>query len=420
MPASPAFLCEPSSLKAHLAALPGWLREIPLYRRRFEPVGTQPTPVQTPAALAGVPFLTKHDIRAGFPLNFLRSDAELEGLLAQRLVELEHTSGTAEERTPLILPHGWWAEQERRALRLNKWVAATLDAVPRARRVTLAPPVCGGDICYAGVPSRFDRVVGDALFVVLSRQPWLWGDAELDRMIEETLGWSPLFLDADPVYAVRFALHCERRGVRLSTLRFILCSYEFESEAHRRILRRVFGVPVFNLYGSTETGHLLMEDVTGGFRPSCQTAALEVVERDETGIGELVVTTLTNHYMPLIRYRIGDLAEAGPVGERPAHIVHGRVKDALVATDGGRVTTRQADQCFESISGLAHYELRQLPDGRWRLRYVPDSEVPDAALLAGLRTRLEALLGPGTCTAMEATDLLLPESSGKFQLTARL
>lgn len=418
MPASPAFLCEPSSLKAHLAALPGWLREIPLYRRRFGPVGTQPTPVQTPAALAGVPFLTKHDIRAGFPLNFLRSDAELEGLLAQRLVELEHTSGTAEERTPLILPHGWWAEQERRALRLNKWVAATLDAVPRARRVTLAPPVCGGDICYAGVPSRFDRVVGDALFVVLSRQPWLWGDAELDRMIEETVGWSPLFLDADPVYAVRFALHCERRGVRLPTLRFILCSYEFESEAHRRILRRVFGVPVFNLYGSTETGHLLMEDVTGGFRPSCQTAALEVVERDETGIGELVVTTLTNHYMPLIRYRIGDLVESKAPEGKPTHLLHGRVRDALVATGGRRVTTRQVDECFAATSGVAHYELRQRLDGGWRLRYVPDTVPPQREQLCQLQERLETLLGRATCAEMQAADLLLPDGSGKFRLTA--
>lgn len=30
---------------------------------------------------------------------------------------------------------------------------------------------------------------------------------------------------------------------------------------------------------------------------------------DEQGIGDLVVTTLTNDFMPLIRYRIGDLVE---------------------------------------------------------------------------------------------------------------
>ncbi|MEQ2005362.1 MAG: hypothetical protein ABMA26_01090 [Limisphaerales bacterium] len=391
-----------------------------MYRRPVSPIGLAADGSDELAPLGRLPFITKHDIRRDFPRNFLRAEVNLDALLDQRLVELEHTSGTSEERTPLLLPRGWWAEQEARALRLNPWVAGVLAESPAARRVTLAPPVCGGDVCYSGVPSRFERVVGNALFVVLSQHPWLWSDAELDRMVEEASGWSPVFLDLDPVYGVRFAMHCERRGVRLPSLRFILCSYEFESVMHRRILQRVFGVPVFNLYGSTEIGHLLMEDEAGRCVPICQTAALELVERDAAGIGELVVTTLTNDYMPLIRYRIGDLAEAGPVGERPAHIVHGRVKDALVATDGSRVTTRQVDQCFAGTSGLAHYELRQLPDGRWRLRYVPDSEAPDAASLAGLRTRLEALLGPGTCTAMEATDLLLPERPGKFQLTARL
>lgn len=303
------FLCEPTGAAPRLSVVSAWLRDVPLYRRTRTPNGLD---ANASGVLGRLPFITKQDIRRDFPRNFLRPEENLDTLLDQRLVELEHTSGTSEERMPLILPRGWWAEQETRALRLNALVAEVLDESPAARRVTLAPPVCGGDICYTGVPSRFDRVVANALFVVLSKHPWLWSDMELDRMVEETSRWSPVFLDVDPVYGVRFALHCERRGVRFPSLRFILCSYEFESVVHRRILQRVFGVPVFNLYGSTETGHLLMEDEAGRQVPSCQTAALELVERDPAGVGELVVTTLTNAYMPLIRYRIGDLIEARP------------------------------------------------------------------------------------------------------------
>ena len=92
-------------------------------------------------------------------------------------------------------------------------------------------------------------------------------------------------------------------------MKFILGSYEFVSVVHRRILERVFGVPVFNLYGSTETGHLLMENECGEMKPGLETAFLENVEPDERGVGHLVVTTLTNDYMPLVRYRIGDLVE---------------------------------------------------------------------------------------------------------------
>jgi len=68
-------------------------------------------------------------------------------------------------------------------------------------------------------------------------------------MAAEAVEWQPQFLDVDPVYGVLFALYCERRGIRLPSLRFILGSYEFVSVVHRRILERVFGVPVFNIYG---------------------------------------------------------------------------------------------------------------------------------------------------------------------------
>src|SRR5262249_37947231 len=157
---------------------------------------------------------TKQDIRRDFPHNFLRPGQELDALLEQDLIELEHTSGTSEEQADLLMPKGWWAEQELRALRLNSFVAGVLVAFTQARRVPISSPVCSGEIRYVGVPSRLDRVVGNSLFTNLSRFPFLWSPADLDRMVAETLEWEPQFLDVDPVYGVVFALHCERRGVR--------------------------------------------------------------------------------------------------------------------------------------------------------------------------------------------------------------
>ena len=115
--------------------------------------------------------------------------------------------------------------------------------------------------------SREQRTVGSTLFVNLARIPFLLDDGELARMAGEIAGWSPQFLDLDPVHGARFALYCEQRGIKFPSLRFVLCSYEFVSVVHRRILERVFGVPVFNLYGSTETGHLLMENERGEMKP---------------------------------------------------------------------------------------------------------------------------------------------------------
>ncbi len=220
-----------------------------------------------------------------------------------------------------------------------------------------------------------------------------------------------------PVHGARLALYCEQRGLRFPSLRFVLCSYEFVSVVHRRILERVFGVPVFNLYGSTETGHLLMENERGEMKPGYDTAFLEIVGADPHGVGELVVTTLTNDYMPLLRYRIGDLAERRVQPYGTCFVVHGRTRDALRARDGRRVTTWQVDRCFEKLHGILHYELRQNENGSCVLRFVPEGTGPAEAALCHVTSQLETLLGSPAGITTQAMAVLLPEPSGKFRLT---
>ena len=212
-------------------------------------------------------------------------------------------------------------------------------------------------------------------------------------------------------------LYCEQRGIRFPTLRFVLCSYEFVSVVHRRILARVFGVPVFNLYGSTETGHLLMENERGEMKPSYDTAFLEVVDVDAQAVGELIVTTLSNDYMPLLRYRIGDLAQRQERSYGTGYLVHGRSRDALTAADGRRVTTWQVDQCFDGVSGIVHYQLHQSQNGECRLRYVPEVGRLEANSLRTVSNRLESLLQATITTEHMST--LLPEASGKYRLTCK-
>jgi phenylacetate-CoA ligase len=389
------------------------IRQIPLYAKTGAALSAGESPTKQ---LQRWPLITKEDIRRSFPANFLGAADRLEQLLELDEVELEHTSGTSEERTPLLLPRGWWARQELRALELNALSAEVLRENPQARRATINSPVCSGDIRYHGVPARSDRIVENSLFVSLSRYPFLWSQRELDRMAQEITEWAPDFLDVDPVYAVVFALHCERHGIRLPSLRFVLCSYEFVSQVHRALLQRVWRVPVFDLYGSTETGHLLMEDTAGKMRPSSETAFLEVLESDHLGIGHLVVTTLTNPIMPLIRYRIGDLVERHATPGGLSYHVHGRAADAFTIASGRRVTTRQIDQCFAGIKGIAHYQLIQRRPESWVLRFVPDVQPAESSVLAGLSRRLEDLLQSSAPVSIEQTDILAPERSGKFRL----
>lgn len=398
--------------------------DLPLYRERWARSGfSWPSEGPGPGAPGfeavwrRIPFLVKADIRHDFPRNILRSGQSLEALQQANLVELEYTSGTAGERAAVVFGQGWWNAQEDRALRLNAFVASTLDANPSARRAVITTPTCNGLVCPSKWVPRAQRTLGGALYVNQARIPFLLKEEEREQMAREIIEWAPVFLDLDPVHGVWLATYCERHGIRFPSLRFVIASYEFVSIVHRRILERVFGVPVFNLYGSTETGHLLMEDARGVMRPCAENAHLEQVDVGASGVGELVVTTLTNDYMPLVRYRIGDLVERQPWDGAERYTVHGRVGDVLDGPGGVQVTTLQVDACFAGVEGFLHYQLRQAERGEATLRYVPDGAGPSEQDVKQVAGRLDDLLGhPGGITA-ESVPLLPPTPSGKFRLT---
>jgi phenylacetate-CoA ligase len=394
-------------------------KQVPIYRRRLSQRADFLAGDRGLAGFEKVPFISKREMREGFPGNFLHPGQSLERLLEEGLIELEHTSGTSDEQLQVFFGRGWWEDQEERTFRRNPFLCRTLDNRPDARRATLATPACNGRACFSPWRSRALRTVGNTLFVNQSRVPFLLGEKELARMATEIADWAPLFLDADPVHGAWFALYCERQGIRFPSLEFVLCSYEFVSVVHRRILERVFDIPVFNLYGSTETGHLLMEGAHGEMKPSYENAILEVIEADWRGVGELAVTTLTNDYMPLLRYRIGDLVERQGQFDETTYIVHGRSRDSLRDRDGRRVTTWEVDQCFAGVRGVAHYQLHQERNQACRLRFVPDGSGPSAEDQRGLVSRLETLLQCPGGIEVEAMSFVLPAPSGKFRLTSR-
>lgn len=350
----------PEEATARVRTAIGQTASVPFYATpAWEAAFALPSP-----RLGDLPRITKSQLREHSPEGFLPAGMKLQALLDQGLIEEESTSGTSGASVRVVFGKTWWAEQERRALTRHPFLAELFAATPDVWRAVLTTPGCSGVSCYNRWLSLEQRTLGDSLFVNQSRIPFTLGEAKLAGMAKEVADWRPAFLDVDPVHGAWFALHCERHGLRFPSLRFILTSYEYESLIHRAVIERVFGVPVINLYGSSETGHLLVEH-DGVMKPSPETAILESTAAE--GIGELLVTTLTNPYLPLLRYEIGDLVERAPGGYR----VHGRKRDALRDASGRILTTRMVDQAFAGIEGLAHYQLRQRADGTAHLSLLP-------------------------------------------------
>jgi phenylacetate-CoA ligase len=204
------------------------------------------------------------------------------------------------------------------------------------------------------------------------------------------------------------------------------------------VLQRVFGAPVFNRYGTSELGGIAC---SCGHDPRLHMSALthlvEVLRADgepcgpgETG--EVVITHLANRAMPLIRYRIGDLAVPGPTdpcrcGRTLPSIaeVSGRVLDAFVRSDGTVLSGSYVRSFYPSTKGLRQFQIVQLTPTRVQVRLVERPEIAGdvAQRRANVRVieqHLQRALGRDCQATFEFLDEIPRERSGKFRPTVCL
>jgi phenylacetate-coenzyme A ligase PaaK-like adenylate-forming protein len=160
-----------------------------------------------------------------------------------------------------------------------------------------------------------------------------------------------------------------------------------------------------------------MENEHGEMVPSPKAAYLTVTQKDKRGVGEVVVYTLTNDYMPLLNYQIGDLVERRTSDGKVTYVLHGRSADTVATVDGRRVTVRDIDQCFVGVEGIAHYRLHETSPRHFTLSYIADANKPLAGSPKQALARLTELLKPIESVEGREVKYLLPEGSGKFVLS---
>ncbi len=81
----------------------------------------------------------------------------------------------------------------------------------------------------------------------------------------------------------------------------------------------------------------------------------EVINQDDQGVGELVLTTLGRHGSPLLRYRTGDLVKADEDFALKGGII-GRADD-MVVVRGVNLYPGAVEEVVRSVAGIVEYEV---------------------------------------------------------------
>jgi len=179
-------------------------------------------------------------------------------------------------------------------------------------------------------------------------------------------------------------------------LRLIVGASEGLPRRSREFIEDVWGARMFMCYGSTEGAGGMECRLRSGYHLNEFSFLFEIVDPDGDGNGELVFTTLDRTTMPLIRYRIGDVAklisdpcECGIVTRRLSPL-RGR-SDEIIMLGGEGV----APALFESI-------LNEVPQvsGNWQVAIRRDGHRDVCEL------RLELDAGDLSAAARQVKDVM--------------
>lgn len=197
-------------------------------------------------------------------------------------------------------------------------------------------------------------------------------------------------------------------------LRAICVAGEVTGELRGKHIGRLWDVPVFNLYGSTETANMAATCEYGVMHMAERDFVVEVLKEDGSGHAEpgekglAAVTTLSHRASPLLRYFNEDVISIEPVacacGRSGSKLVHfGRLKDRMrfgpVALDGKDIQE-------------AVYSLSPAPDA-WKAieredgpHFILDSHRCNDWSEEEVRTRLSAALKTPVTVEIAAGALL--------------
>ncbi len=374
---SPAEL-EELQLRQIRALLGHCFHNVPYYQRLLAESGLADRPIESLADFRRLPRLTRELYQAHFAdLQARRLPAGV--VAASKGSFTSGTNGVPIQVLKTNVESLWWnafllrdlewsGQDPRGRLATIRLLAMSRDQLPRALEGMSSPAW-----------NKLFQVLlegGPAFAMDIRQHP--------QRQLEWLRSVRPNFLVTMPSNLELLAGLVEESGERLPDLKTIQAIGEPLTHATRERIEAGFGVPVTNLYSTTESGYIASSCPAGhGLHVQSENVLVEVLDADDRPClpgqtGRLVFTTLHNFLTPFLRYEIMDEVTLAP-GACPCgrglplwtH-VEGRRHPSLQLPDGRRKSSMGITLGIRQVGGVHQFQIIQRAVEHVLLRVVPD------------------------------------------------
>ena len=388
------------------------------WRERMDERGLTPDDIRTLDDLGKLPLLSKETVRAELYFDLLSDNHD-----KRRIQRITTSGSTGEPLTVYVDQHQleirWAATQ--RSMEWTGWRFG--DRSARLWHQTI------GMTRSQILRERLDAWWNRRLFIPAFEM----NEQGIARFVADLQRHQPVLIDG---YAesFNFLAHYARQhgleGLRGLRPRGIISSAQELPDHSRAVIADAFGCGVYDKYGSREFSGIAWEcEQHDGHHVVAESFVVEILKDGRPAqpgeLGEVVITDLNNLVMPLIRYRIGDLAVAmDPAvacacGRGLPRIgrIEGRVQAVIVAENGAYIPGTFFSHLFKDYDHVVRqYQVVQEQRGAIRLRIVRGSRF-STEQFDEILALMREYLGAGMRIDVEFTERIEMVRTGKHRST---
>jgi phenylacetate-CoA ligase len=360
--------------------------------------------INSPSDLAILPVMEKEDLRSNFAK--ISTITESEG-------HVGHTGGTT--GTPLQVIYTT-NDLMRRMAMLDHFKSRVGFEHRTMRRATFSGKHIVPDGASSKTLWRYNGACRQMLYSTFHIN-----EHTLASYVNSLNAFRPHAIDGFPSSVKELATYVLENDITLDfTPVAVFPTSETVTPEDRAILEQAFNCKVFDQYASSEGAPFVTECREQVKHVELASGVFESLGGQDN---ELAVTSFTTHGTPLIRYRVGDSMDFGPVIKCDCGIaspivneIFGRKDDFLFRADGSRVNSGNVSNLFKNMPPTFK-RAQALQASRDRvtitLEVAEEYDITsDAILVAEFRQKF----GSDTQLEIVHTKHIPVESSGKFRM----
>ncbi len=338
-------------------------QEVPFYRDLMNEAGVKPEDIQSVSDLQKLPVTTKDMFRANFPHRTVRSTG-------QKTYQ-SRTSGSTGKNFCVIEDHQTAGRYRAALLLALEWAGWKLGEPHLQTGMTLI--------------RNLERKIKDALMRCNYVSAYDLTNEELDRSLALIEQHNLKHVWGYPGSLYVLALRALEKGLSFQ-LRSTVTWGDTLYPQYRQTIEKAFGVRVNDTYGCAEGIQIAAQCGSGtAYHIHSLDTIVEYLDDNHEPVspgnsGNLIITRLDPGPMPLIRYRIGDIAVSGGSrmcecgrGFEMMESIQGRDTDIVVTPDGNRLIVHFFTGVLEHFPDIDSFQVIQERVDSILIRIVPSS-----------------------------------------------